>query len=273
MRLAILLAIIGGCGFTVEPALVVDAPVDVPPDVVPVTWAVDVTSGKPCPANTTEWQDFIAAKGLQLAPPSGLWLAQDASGALADAIGSVSLMPFGTTGYRISVAGWSRSAVGLADNAVAGFSNMSSLTLPDVAFSSMTILVLLAIPSIPPAPRSLVFAGSNSPATFAQVNVDAARHFSLTVNTTSATGTIDHGAAPIPLVLKIDRTNGQQKIITRQETIAIANTSLGSSRGLFLGGANDRAPESRWLYVAAWYGSNAEIADARITALLAALDW
>lgn len=271
VRLALLLAILGGCGFSIS-AENVDAPVDVPSD-VPVTWAVDPTSGKPCPASAFEWQDFLSAKGLQIAPPDGLWLLQEANGVAADTIGTVNLMPFGTIGYRLPVTGWSRSAIGLADNTVAGLSNMSAPSLPDVGFFSMTILVLVAFPSLPPAPRSVLFAGSGSPMTFGQVNVDSARHFRLMIDATSATGSMDHGAAPIALVLKIDRTNSQQKIITKQETIAVPYSPLGSSRGLFLGGANDRAPDSRWLYMAAWYGGDAEITDAKVASLISALDW
>jgi hypothetical protein len=84
---------------------------------------------------------------------------------------------------------------------------------------------------------------------------------------------VDHGMAPIPVLVKLDRTNQQQKVITRQETITAPYTARGSSKGLFLGGAASTAPDARFLYLAAWYGTSAEISDTQAAALLAALGW
>jgi hypothetical protein len=62
-------------------------------------------------------------------------------------------------------------------------------------------------------------------------------------------------------------------LITDRETIDVPNTALGSSRGIFIGSAGAPAPDGRWLYMAAWYGSAAEMDKSTIDALLGALGW
>ncbi len=278
VRSVLALALVGACGFSVPARddARVDAP-DPPPDMPRVTWAVDATSGKAVPANASEWRDFLKAKGLNnIMAPSGLWLAQESGGSLVDSIGTVALSPFGTPQmpeYGVTVPGWSRKAVGTIDGTFTGFSNMTDASLPNVSSSSMTALVLIALPATPIAQRTFLVEGSSSPLSYARVDLTSSRRLTVAVNTTTATGTQDPGTAPGALMLKLDVTNGQQKVITRKETVTLANTPLGNARGLFIGGANSPAPQARFLYLTVWYGSKAEISDADAAALLTALDW
>lgn len=271
VRAAILL-LVAACSFTIESGT---APDDGPPDVIdtPTTaWAVDPASGKACPTNATEWTAFLAAKGLSIAPPAGLWLMQESSGNLADSIGSVSLAPFGspTPSYRRAVTGWTRSAVATTDGIAAGFLNASAPSLPDTSVTSMTVLVFYATESAPAGARSLMFGGSGSVLAYANVGIDTTRHLSLTVTPNAATGTVDYGATVFPLIMKIDTTHLEQKIVTKQETIA-PTYAQRSARGIYIGGASAPAPDARFLYMAAWYGTSAEFDDATAKALIAAL--
>jgi hypothetical protein len=257
VRWLLALTLFGACGFSV-PSHQTDAgpdTPDAPPDTIVVKWAVDATSGKAVPANAVEWTDFLKAYGLaNLSAPSGLWLLQEPSGALVDSVGTVVLTPFGGPLYQQPVAGWSRKGVATLDGMTMGFSNIGDASLPNMQTASMTVLALVELPG--PAPlgtRNLLIA--------------------LATLSTAGVGTMDPGTTAAPVLLKVDVTHTQHHVVTRSETIVKSFTALGSSRGLFIGGASSPAPLGRWLYVAAWYGTKAEISDADAAKLLTSLGW
>lgn len=93
----------------------------------------DAAAGIYCPASSTEWTNFIARKGLSVAVPDALWLYQEASGNLADSIGSFTLTAAGTGAtYQSAVTGWTRKGIAITDAATANFSSTSA-SLPDVS--------------------------------------------------------------------------------------------------------------------------------------------
>lgn len=270
------LLVVAGCSFT-PGAAGSDATTDVridTPDATP-TWVVDSTSKKACPANAAQWSDFLAAHGLAMAPPNSVWTMQDAASPLADAIGTVDLTQHGTDQpvYGMPVAGWTRVAIATSDDNDVSYYNITDPGLPDMGASSMLILLYYATVQSPAQTRSVLFGGAGNPPMIAQIDLDPSNHFILTAANTSATGTIDHGVGVIPLVLRIDRAHSEQHLIVDHEVIAPMYIPLASSRGILLAGANNRAPAGRWLYMAAWYGSRAEIADAEASTLLTALGW
>jgi hypothetical protein len=270
MRSAALWMLALGCGFQHgTPADVVDATPE--PDTTPVTWTVDVASGKACPADAAEWTDFIAARRLAIVVPDSLWLMQEDTGALTDSIGTVHLAPFSVATYRTSVAGWSRLAISTHDGSAARFSNTSAPNLPQVSTTSMTVLMVFASASPPAVNRSVLFEGCCNG--YAKLDLDPLNRFQFVVNSVNASGSVDHGADPIPVVMKLDVSGGRQVVITHREVIAAPYTQLSDSRGIFIGGANQLAPDGRWLYMAAWYGANAEMDDGVIHELLTALGW
>lgn len=274
MRIGLLWLLVG-CGFQLE-APPGAPPPDVPPDVpiVPITWTVDGTSAKACPSSASEWSALIAAKNLNIAVPSGLWLAQEGSGSLADSIGPVTLAPYGPPNptYQQAITGWTRRAVATVDGSISGFANSIAPALPELSATSMTVLAYFASPTTPASPRSFMYGGFGSTLNYANVGIDQNHHLSLTVTPSSATGTVDHGTGVFPVVMKLDRTNLVQTLITDRETIT-APYQARSARGITLGGANPGSPDARWLYVAAWYGPSAEISNADLTALIRALGW
>ncbi len=277
VRSLLALAVVGGCGFSV-PAHQIDAATDTrdaPPDTIVVKWAVDATSGKAVPANAVEWTDFLKAYGLaNVSAPSSLWLLQESSGALVDSIGTVVLSGFGGPFYQQAVPGWSRKGVGTVDGQPAGFTNQTDGSLPNVRLSSMTALALVELPGPAPAfARNVLVVGSSSPAAYIHVDLEPSRRLSETTVGSVGVGTMDPGTAAAGIMLKHDVTNSQQKVITRKETFSMPFVQLGTSRGLFIGGGSSPAPVARWLYLAAWYGSKAEISDADAAKLMTSLGW
>jgi hypothetical protein len=265
---------LAACSF--ETNIVTDGmPPDMNGEMPPVVaWSVDATSGKAVHASTKEWTDFITAKQLNIFPPNGLWLMQDANGNLVDDVGNVDLaIQSGAPMYRGAITGWSRLAVKMGDGEGVRFANTTDSSLPSVSSSSLTVLMLYANETTPAATRTVLVGGSGPASVIAEVGIDNLRHFRLSVNGTPAFGTMDHGAGVLPLVLKLDRTNMQQKLVTNKETITPPYTALSGGRGIFIGAANAASPEGRWLYMAAWYGPAAEINDSDITKLLTALGW
>lgn len=277
VRWLLALVLVGACGFDV-PAQPTDGRVDTldaPPDSIVVKWAVDATSGKPVPANSAEWKEFLEAYGLaHLGTPNGLWLLQEVTGPLGDAIGSVVLSPFAGPLYQQPVVGWSRKGVGTVDGLAHGFKNVGDGSLPDVELASMTMLALVELPGPPPlTARNVLIAGASSPAAYVHVDLEPSRRLSMATLASMGTGTMDPGAAAAGILLKHDVTNSQQKVITRKETFSKPFTPLNTSRGLYIGGGSSPAPLGRWLYLAAWYGPKAEISDADAAKLLTALGW
>lgn len=272
MRVA-LLALLAACEFTQGVLAPADVGVDVP-DVTVARWTIDSASGKATPRDAQEWGEFLAANSLSLAPPNALWTMQEASGNLADQIGSASLKPNGTPGYGQAVPGWSRLAIGTNDGDVgARFFNTTDATLPDVGATSITVLLYYATTSVPAQTRNVLFAGCCAVSALAHVDVTSSNQLSVTVATTTVTGNVDHGAEVVPLILQLDSVHGTQRVITHRETIDVPYTNLTSSRGIFIGSAGAAAPNGRWLYMAAWYGSAAEMDKATLDSLIDALGW
>jgi len=245
-----------------------DASIDIP-------WAVDQTSGKACPANSSQWASFIEKKQLGISLPGGIWSLQDAGGTLVDDVGTTGLVPSNTDSstYRQDVVGWSRLSVAASGGQNTTFSNNVAADLPDVSTTSMTVLLYYATAKAPSLTRSVLFAGSGTAASAAEVGIDASSHFRFTVGATSAVGTVDHGTSVVPIILKLDHTHLQQRLTVDRELITFTYSALNSSRGLLLGAAHNQTPDGRWLYMVAWYGSAAELTDTQLDALQTALGW
>ena len=282
VRLVVCL-MLGACGFQhglgANSDGGIDGAADARPDGTPKSWTIDPASGKSCPATDTEWSNFIGAGGLAISTPNALWPMQETSGSLADAIGPIALAPQGTSitsgSYRQPVAGWTRGAIKISDGSNAVFFNSQNLAMPDLSTTSMTILLFYATASVPTATRSVLFGGCCSGgSTLAQVGIDTASHLVLTVGGgTPVVGTMTSGASVVPLLLKLDVSHTEQKLITNNEVITAVYKTLGASRGIILGGALNPPPDGRFLYMAAWYGARAEISDLDAQSLITALGW
>lgn len=81
----------------------------------------DATSLIYCPASAAEWTTTLAVAGIATGNPSSLWLCQEPSGSLADAIGANPLTPAGAPTYQNANAGWTRKSVNITATTVQAF--------------------------------------------------------------------------------------------------------------------------------------------------------
>jgi hypothetical protein len=260
------------------PKLTPDAAVDASRKDVGGDYTIDPISHKAAPANTLEWSNFIAANALAISPPDGLWrMADPCCGDLVDSIGTANLMPGGTPGsqsYQHTVNGWARPGIETFDSANNYFYDSGDPTLPDLQQSSMTVMIYFGCLTQPSGVRTVLIAGGGNPSDLAEVTLDASADLQLTAGgTTSPSGTHAVDASIEPIVVKLDKTHLVQELYTPQETLTVspyANYTTGF-RGLFVGGGSHLPPAGVWLYMAAWYGSNAEMSDSDIANMFATL--
>jgi hypothetical protein len=219
-----------------------------------------------------EWTYFIAGKQLAINPPDSVWLMSETSGSLIDQVGTVDLAPGGTSqaAYAVSVPGWTRKAIQSADASGVVFENRTDPALPAIGTSSLTVLMMYATATPPAGLRTALIGGCCGG--YVEVGVDTSSHFMLSAGSVQTIGTVNHVGDVIPVILKLDRTSSKQVLIAAKELLS-QTAALGNQKGMFLGAANRPAPDARWLYMAAWYGSNAEMSDAKLQALVTALGW
>src|SRR6185312_9979983 len=103
----------------------------------------DATSGRWIPQSAAEFSSLYS--GTSIANPSSLHLCQEASGNLADSIGSRPFVGSGGT-YRSAVTGWARKAVLLGQ----GTAEIFSLTGPNSGGSAL-MFAFIEFPSSFPA--------------------------------------------------------------------------------------------------------------------------
>lgn len=220
------------------------------------------------PSNADQWTTTMSQAALTTGNPTSTWLCQEASGNLADSIGSFTLTANATPLYRQAVAGWSRLAVGTDDGAGNEGFMSTDAGLPDPATTSYLILAYVALLAVPAANRGVMI--------FANVPVIEARYTTtpryMIVNSTGTAGTSNPGSAVRPVVIRSNQTADTNLLATDQEKI----TELWSSpagRRVALGGFDAAAPSALYLYAAMFTGAAAELTDAQLKTLLQTLGW
>lgn len=241
----------------------------------PLVFSADPTSHKIVPANRMEWADFITKSRLNIFPPDSVWLLQEPLGNFADSIGTVALSPNNTPRYKQAVQGWSRTAVAMDDNSTQSAYNHDDPSLPSASLGSMTVLVYYANATAAGSGlRTILIAGSSNPQNYGEVVIDSSSHLGvIAYNGPQATGTHVYDNSVTPIVVKLDKTHQAERVFTQHETIAVTPfvPPQYATGGIFIGGASHKAPDGRWLYMAAWYNVRAEMADSDVTAMIAAL--
>jgi hypothetical protein len=261
------------CSF--DPAVVgIDARIDTtaPPD-QDLSYSIDSVSHKAVPANKFEWAHLIAARGLSIVPPSGVWLMQEQSGMLMDSVGGAALRPQGAPKYQLFVNGWQRVAVQTDDSAGGFFADAPDVNLPNLQTTSMTVMIYYSNLVQPSGARTIMILGAGNPQNFGKVTIDAASHLQLIAGGTSSSGSKSYDLTVTPIIAKLDNTHTLQVLYTPIETIAVNpyTALVAGPRGLFIGGGDGAQPAGAWLYMAAWYGSGAEMADTDVSKLFTAL--
>lgn len=233
----------------------------------------DATSLKRLPQNAFQWGM------LGLPAPSYQHECQEASGNLADSVGSLSLVVGGSPApaYSQAVAGWSRLAVRLSQtnmrfHAATGTGPIPSLAAPG---GSCAILVLARFWSQPATTGRVVCLLGNSlttgmrmlyGSTSGLVSVDCCG-----VITNGAINHVGGGAGPgpvYPMLLQYDKTGARARVLTSLETITGTYNAGVTDGPKGLGTNGGAAAPVDILFDAMWTGAAAESLGASlITAL------
>ena len=230
----------------------------------------DATSGIYTPATLAEWTTTMAAAGISSGNPSLLWLLQEASGSVADSIGTFTGTAGGTGAtYANAVTGWSRKGVGTTGDNQTAFWNNNSASLPSLATQSQLALVYAIVTSAPAANRDL-FHMANT--TVIAGGITSANHPRIAAGATTAIGTSDAHGVVKPWVLKHDHTNSAQVLYTDTEKLPVTFTAL-SGQVFRVGGGAATAPAAVWLYACSFFLGAAELTDAQVKKLLQTLGW
>jgi hypothetical protein len=233
-----------------------------------VDWSVDAESGWNLPSSATEWDAFIAAKGLSMVAPSGLFLCQETSGDLADSIGSLVLAASGTSlAYQQTISGWSRKGAGVSVDGASGTFVSTDASLPAINTTSMTTLAIVNFGTGPAAVRTIIQQGTTR-ASVDMTNVPALRAQS---GANSALGSANPTGATHLVVIKHDRTNSVATVYTDQEKLSPAFGTTTTGKRLSFGAGTNTAAIAYCLYLATWFGADAEISDANMKALAQAI--
>lgn len=107
----------------------------------------DATSNWFVPQTSTEWTNLLAGTGIP--SPTNLWKCQEASGNLADSIGSATLTAHNSGGmtYAQTISGWTRKAVQLAEGFASNWQSASTLCNPATTKCTMFGIIYQPIPT------------------------------------------------------------------------------------------------------------------------------
>lgn len=233
--------------------------------------ARDATSGIYCPATAAQWTQTLGVAGIASGNPSVLYLLQEASGNIADSIGTFTGTATGT-GFTYSnvEAGWSRVGVGMTDAATGQWLNTSA-SLPDPATTSMLMLTYANVTNTPAAAR-LVTRMAGTTTIRAQITTTPRAQIIAGANTATGTTSDPHGAVR-PWVLKHNVTASAQALYTDQEKVVPTFAALSGKQILLGGSAAVAAATTHYLYSAVFFAAAAELTDAQVKKLLQTLGW
>jgi hypothetical protein len=228
----------------------------------------DATSAIYVPSSLAQWNQTLSAAGISNGPPGWLWLLQEASGALADSIGSAPLTNLNSMGYQGAVTGWSRVAMNTgADGGAAGLANVTDTALPDLSAESSLVLMYAEISSAPAADRSVILSGDVT------ANVTAANLPKIVNGANNGTGASSVTTAVRPWVLRHNVTATTTSLFTDLEKVTATYGASGATKRIFFGAGLLNAPIWKILYAVHFKGAAAELSDAQLRTLLQRLGW
>lgn len=228
----------------------------------------DATSGKYVPSTAAQ---FTA---LGLSAPVSIHLCQEASGNLADSVGSYTLVPTNAPTYQQAVAGWTRLAVGFTQVSNQRFGAGAGVG-PNPGTTSTLMLVYAAVVGAQGGNRE-IFGPNITGSNFAKVQVTTTPRLRTNIVTGGlTTGASDPTATGLqPMLLKVDRTAGAVVLYTGQEKITgVYNAAIAESTSKGFGSSGGTSFGGLIAYSAVWSGASAEVSDAAAKSLLQALGW
>lgn len=209
------------------------------------------------PANASEFAT------LGVTAPSNLWLCQDASGSLADTIGSKALSTGGTGQlYQQSVGGFARKGVALADGNTGHWLNT---TVGDAASTSSLVALVVYLPSTPASAERIIVNSAGTTTKLRTILTNTPR-LRVRANAGLASGTVSPTGATRLLLCQHDITNSVQRTASNQELVTPAFSAI-SGAVVAIGGYGATAPAMTCLWACAWYGAAAELSTAQLRTL------
>jgi uncharacterized repeat protein (TIGR01451 family) len=228
---------------------------------------LDATSGIYAPANAGEWTSLLSFAGVPAGNPSLVWNLQEASGNVADSIGSFTGTVTGAPTYEAAVTGWSRKAIHFSEALASG--QIANTAVPNLNANSFLVIAYAEITATPSAVRYVIRLGTT---VSSDMRVNTTPRIVVTSAGNVSTGTQNPTGAVRPFVLRGNRTGTEQDGYTDQEKLspAFGATLNGQSIATPPSGSS---PPMKLLYVAAFYGANAERSDADVKSILETLGW
>jgi uncharacterized repeat protein (TIGR01451 family) len=235
---------------------------------------VDATSGKRLPSSLVQWQDFNAyhvAIGTADFPnvlPSSLWLLQEASGTLADSIGSVPLTQTGAGHlYQQTVAGWARKAVKCVDG-TASQRWLNTSTAPNAGTTDVLLIGIVDVPAASPAANRDVLGHAAA----------ADCRFNTTGKLRAGFGAAadllqDPRGRQMPIAVQVNNTGSASAIYTDQERFTGTYALPANTPMVFLGGQTASASGAGYLYAVDFVGAAARMTAANMKALLQTMNF
>jgi len=222
----------------------------------------DATSSKYVPATSGEWTTLAGVAGVSA--PSFGWGMQDASGALAASVGSVTLASEGSRqAYQQTVAGWSRK--GIQSKADGWLS--SDASFPDISTTSQTLLVYAKVASSGTTTTDVTYHGGL--ATAGRATDNAAKHLvPMSISTAGTAGASDVTGAVRPIVVMVNRTSSTVRVFTDQEKLTVALGAV-TGKGIYITGGL-LGDDITYLLGACWA---TDMTDAQVKTLLQTLGW
>jgi hypothetical protein len=237
-----------------------------------VTWTVDASSGKACPATNQEWVDFIAYHGLSIAAPDHIFLMQESSSSIVS-VGSTKTLTVGGTAanisYQQSETGWDRKFITFANNGSGYFEN-ANYWPASLAGSSAAILAFGRLLTAPSADRDFLLAMGD--AEFARLKFDSSSRMRLIANSNNGSATSDARGSVRPYMWRLNVTGSENRAASDQDSFTVT-FDAPTGDGMYLGGSAGSGAHMSCGYWCTWSGANAEISSANIKALQTALGW
>lgn len=244
----------------------------------------DATSGRYIPQTAAEWTTLLAGTGIS--PPDSLWRCQEASGNLADSIGSAAMVASGSPTYANVVSGWTSRAVDCADASTQFFRASG----PNIGGSVM-VFAWIAFPASAPSLRRSVITLGAAYGTQLAVNTKVNSNPTLIAledhgddgtgsggGTGTSTYTTDPVGGGVHPVLAQGNVTAHTAFLSTDLEQVIDATALSGADALdgfvWLGGNNAQnwfSGGNGFIYAAAWFGSHAEISAAQGAALVTLL--
>jgi hypothetical protein len=225
-----------------------------------VAITIDATKGWARPANASEWTELLAGTGI--ANPDSSWDCGEASGNLADDIGSLTLTANLSPLYAQSATGWAGTGVDATDGTADRFAAAASVG-PDPASSSQVWMFTLAIQTEPTVTRH--FGGINTISSTQECRLGwspsaGTNRLRIGVVGVGTIGTLDHPVGDYVVFLRYDRAASIATAYSDLETVVGTYSasvvdgpkgygSAGSPGGIVV------------MQIALWHGANAETID------------